>query len=63
MIEAREPERASTGSAHGASAPCRGTAFGTVENLVNMDYDVGRTPVRTIGWPRTVRAGIRVFLP
>ena len=34
-----------------------------VENLFDEEYDVGRTPVRSIGWPRSVRAGVRVFLP
>jgi outer membrane cobalamin receptor len=37
--------------------------FVSVENLFDKDYDTGRTPLRTIGWPRTVRAGIRVSLP
>ena len=37
--------------------------FVAVENLFNEDYDTGRTPLRTVGWPRTVRAGIRVALP
>ncbi len=37
--------------------------FAAVENLSDVDYDVGRTPIRTIGWPRTVRIGLRVFLP
>ncbi|MBI3050722.1 MAG: TonB-dependent receptor [Acidobacteria bacterium] len=37
--------------------------FVAVENLGDVDYDVGRTPIRTIGWPRTVRVGVRVFLP
>ncbi|MGH9253396.1 MAG: TonB-dependent receptor [Vicinamibacterales bacterium] len=37
--------------------------FLAVENLADADYDVGRTPIRTIGWPRTARMGIRVFLP
>ena len=37
--------------------------FSAVENLFDADYDVGRTPLRTIGWPRTVRVGVRVFLP
>jgi outer membrane receptor protein involved in Fe transport len=37
--------------------------FAAVKNLLNADYDVGRTPIRTIGWPRTVRIGVRVFLP
>jgi outer membrane cobalamin receptor len=34
-----------------------------VENLFDVEYDVGRTPVRSIGWPFSVRAGLRVFLP
>ena len=34
-----------------------------VENLFDVEYDTGRTNIRTIGWPLTVRAGIRVFLP
>jgi outer membrane receptor protein involved in Fe transport len=37
--------------------------FVGVENLFDVEYDVGRTPVRSIGWPRTVRAGIRLFMP
>jgi len=41
----------------------RATAFVSVENLFDAEYDVGRTPVRTVGWPRTVRAGVRIFLP
>lgn len=38
-------------------------AFVAVENLFDSIYDVGRTPVLTTGLPRTVRAGIRIFLP
>lgn len=38
-------------------------AFIAVENLFDTEYDVGRTPLRTIGWPRTVRGGVRMFLP
>ena len=38
-------------------------AFAAAENLFDSEYDVGRTPIRTIGWPRTVRGGVRVFLP
>ena len=37
--------------------------FFGVENLFDVEYDVGRTPVRSIGWPSTVRAGVRLFLP
>jgi outer membrane receptor protein involved in Fe transport len=38
-------------------------AFVAVENLLDAEYDVGRTPLRTIGWPRSVRVGARLFLP
>jgi outer membrane receptor protein involved in Fe transport len=37
--------------------------FFSIENLFDRDYDTGRTPLRTIGWPRTFRAGVRVSLP
>jgi outer membrane cobalamin receptor len=37
--------------------------FGTLENLFDTDYDTGRTPTRTIGFPRTFRAGLRLYLP
>jgi outer membrane receptor protein involved in Fe transport len=37
--------------------------FLSIENLFDEDYDTGRTPLRTIGWPRTVRVGVRVALP
>jgi outer membrane receptor protein involved in Fe transport len=32
------------------------------ENLRDVEYDVGRTPVRTIGPPRIIRGGLRVRL-
>jgi outer membrane receptor protein involved in Fe transport len=32
------------------------------ENLTNAEYDVGRTPVRTVGPRRTIRGGLRVRL-
>ena len=35
----------------------------SVENLLDTEYDVGRTPIRTVGWPRTFRAGLRLFVP
>jgi outer membrane receptor protein involved in Fe transport len=38
-------------------------AFLAVENLFDAEYDVGRTPIRTVGWPRTLRVGARLFLP
>jgi outer membrane receptor protein involved in Fe transport len=36
--------------------------FLSVENLFDEDYDTGRTPIRTVGWPRSVRAGVRIAL-
>lgn len=37
-------------------------AFIAVENLFNQRYDVGKTPVTTLGPPILVRVGIRVQL-
>jgi len=34
--------------------------FAAGENLFNREYDVGRTPVRNVGLPRAVRAGVQV---
>lgn len=34
-------------------------AFAAVENLFDQAYEIGRTPVRTLGPPRTVRIGLR----
>jgi outer membrane receptor protein involved in Fe transport len=41
--------------------------FVSVENLFDEDYDTGRTPtatgvVRSVGWPRSVRVGVRIAL-
>jgi outer membrane cobalamin receptor len=36
--------------------------FLAVENVFDKDYDTGRTPIRLVGWPRTVRFGVRVAL-
>ncbi|MEW6210373.1 MAG: TonB-dependent receptor [Acidobacteriota bacterium] len=36
--------------------------FGAVENVFNERYDIGRTPVRTIGPPALVRVGVRFNL-
>jgi outer membrane receptor protein involved in Fe transport len=37
--------------------------FGAVENLFDEVVPVGRTPLPTIGLPRTFRVGVRVFWP
>jgi outer membrane receptor protein involved in Fe transport len=48
----------------GSQALSRGVhLFAGVENLFNKEYDVGRTRIRMIGWPRTFRVGLRVFFP
>ena len=31
-----------------------------IENLFDADYDTGKTPLRTVGPPRRVRAGARL---
>jgi outer membrane receptor protein involved in Fe transport len=35
----------------------------TVENLFDAQIETGRTPVTTMGLPRTLRAGLRLLLP
>jgi iron complex outermembrane recepter protein len=35
-------------------------AFLAVENILDQEYDTARTPLRSIGWPRTVRIGARI---
>jgi outer membrane receptor protein involved in Fe transport len=36
------------------------TAFVAVENILDQEFDTARTPLRNIGWPRTVRVGVRL---
>ena len=36
--------------------------FMAIENLLDTVYDTGRTPIRLVGWPRTVRFGVRIAL-
>lgn len=40
----------------------RAQVYVAVENLAGVEYDTGRTPVRTVGWPRSVRGGVRLLL-
>jgi outer membrane receptor protein involved in Fe transport len=50
--------------AYASRAIWRGVqAFAAIENIFDTEYDVARTPLRTIGWPRTIRAGVKVFMP
>jgi outer membrane receptor protein involved in Fe transport len=39
------------------------SAFAAAENLLDRGYDIGRTPVRTLGPPRLLRIGIRLTRP
>lgn len=41
----------------------RVVAFVAIENVFDDEYDVGRTPTRTIGLPRAIRTGIQLNLP
>jgi outer membrane receptor protein involved in Fe transport len=34
--------------------------FAAIENILDTEFDTARTPIRNIGWPRTVRVGARV---
>ena len=38
-------------------------AFVAVENVFDAEYDAGRIPVRIVGLPRAVRAGVQVVVP
>jgi outer membrane receptor protein involved in Fe transport len=35
-------------------------AFVAVENIMDKEFDTARTPIRSIGWPRTFRVGARI---
>jgi outer membrane receptor protein involved in Fe transport len=37
--------------------------FVSLENAFDVEYETGRTPLRTIGWPRTTRVGARIAFP
>jgi outer membrane receptor protein involved in Fe transport len=34
--------------------------FAAIENILDKEFDTARTPVRSVGWPRTVRVGARI---
>lgn len=38
------------------------SAFVAVENVLDSEYDVGRTPILTTGLPRAARAGVQIAL-
>jgi outer membrane receptor protein involved in Fe transport len=55
-------ERAGTVNARAGWRPRRGLElFVAVENALDVEQDVGRTPIRTIGMPRSARAGLRLL--
>ncbi len=35
-------------------------AFIAIENIMDKEFDTARSPIRSIGWPRTVRVGARI---
>jgi outer membrane receptor protein involved in Fe transport len=35
-------------------------AFVAIENITDEEFDTARTPIRSIGWPRTIRVGARL---
>ena len=39
------------------------TGFVAFENVFDQEYDTGRTPIRTVGWPFTARFGVRIAVP
>ena len=41
----------------------RVSAFVAIENVLNNEYDAGRTPILTTGLPRAARAGVKFLLP
>jgi outer membrane cobalamin receptor len=47
----------------GRTVARKATLFVAVENILNNEYDVGRTPILTVGLPRVARAGIQISLP
>lgn len=47
----------------GRTVARRVNLFVAVENLFNNEYDVGRTPILTVGLPRTARLGLQLSLP
>jgi outer membrane receptor protein involved in Fe transport len=38
----------------------RAELFGAIENALDTEIDTGKTPIRTVGSPRTARAGVRI---
>jgi hypothetical protein len=41
----------------------KASVFIAVENLFNARYDVGRTPILTVGLPRAARVGVQMSVP
>lgn len=47
----------------GLNAPRGVRPFLAIENVLDERLEAGRTPVLTLGTPRSARAGVRIFLP
>ncbi len=47
----------------GRALTAKVSAFVAIENVLNDQYDVGRTPILTVGLPRAMRAGVQFWLP
>jgi hypothetical protein len=41
----------------------RALAFVAVENILDREYDISRTPFRALGLPRAVRGGLQLTFP
>jgi hypothetical protein len=47
----------------GRALTAKASAFIAIENVFDDQYDVGRTPILTVGLPRAVRVGVQFWLP
>jgi len=63
-VNTRTLRRATVVDAYGGRTLARRVvAFVAVENVFDSEYDIGRTPMRTLGLPRAVRTGLQIALP
>jgi len=63
-VNTRRLRRATVVDAFGGRTLARRVmVFVAVENLFDADYDIGRTPTRTVGLPRAIRSGVQILFP
>jgi outer membrane cobalamin receptor len=63
-VNTRKLQRAVLVDVFGGRTVARGTLlFVAVENLLDNEYDISRTPFRALGLPRAVRAGAQLTIP